>query len=64
MRFIALTAAITYPTRMRRALVDKHLFDARFEIEIAIAPAARGDLVYVSQCLTRAAGFTVLSCMR
>jgi predicted nucleotidyltransferase len=50
----------TYPTRMRRALVDKHLFDARFEIEIAIGPAARGDLVYVSQCLTRAAGFMVL----
>jgi hypothetical protein len=49
----------TYPTRMRRAL-DQHLFDARFEIEIAIAPAARGDLVYVSRCLTRATGFMVL----
>lgn len=50
----------SYPPRMRRALVDKHLFDARFEIEIAIAPAARGDLVYVSQCLARASGFMVL----
>ena len=50
----------TYPMRMRRALIDKHLFDARFEIEIAMGPAARGDLVYVSQCLTRATGFMVL----
>jgi predicted nucleotidyltransferase len=49
-----------YPPRMRRALVDKHLFDAQFEIEIAAGPAARGDVVYVSQCLARAAGFMVL----
>ncbi|MBV8361403.1 MAG: nucleotidyltransferase domain-containing protein [Deltaproteobacteria bacterium] len=49
-----------YPPCMRRALVDKHLFDAQFEIEIAAGPAARGDLVYVNQCLTQAAGFMVL----
>jgi hypothetical protein len=49
-----------YSPRMRRALVDKHLFDAQFEIEIAAGPAARGDLVYVSQCLAQAAGFMVL----
>lgn len=49
-----------YPPRMRRALVDKHLFDAQFEIEIAAGPAGRGDVVYVSQCLARAAGFMVL----
>jgi hypothetical protein len=49
-----------YPPRMRRALVDKHLFDAQFEIEIAAGPAGRGDVVYVSQSLTQAAGFMVL----
>jgi len=49
-----------YPPRMRRALVDKHLFDARFEIEIAAGPAARGDIAYVGQCLGRATGFMVL----
>ena len=49
-----------YPQKMRRALTDKHLFDAQFEIEIAAGPAARGDIVYVSQCLARAAGFMVL----
>jgi len=49
-----------YPPRIRRALVDKHLFDAQFEIEIAAGPAARNDVVYVSQCLARATGFMVL----
>jgi predicted nucleotidyltransferase len=51
---------VAYPARMRRALVDKHLFDAQFEIEIAAGPASRGDVAYVSQCLARAAGFMVL----
>jgi hypothetical protein len=32
---------------MRRALIDKHLFDAQFEIEIALGSAERGDIVYV-----------------
>jgi predicted nucleotidyltransferase len=50
----------SYPPLMRRALVNKHLFDAQFEIEIADGPAARGDIVYVSQCLARAAGFMLL----
>lgn len=49
-----------YPSRMRRALVDKHLFDAQFEIEIAAGPAERRDIAYVGQCLARAAGFMVL----
>ncbi len=42
---------------MRRALIDKHLFDAQFEIEIALGPAGRGDIAYVSQCLARANRF-------
>lgn len=49
-----------YPPRLRRALVDKHLFDAQFEIEIAAKPAARGDVAYVSGCLFRASGFMML----
>lgn len=49
-----------YPPSMRRALVDKHLFDAQFEIEIAAAPAKREDIAYVGQCLGRATGFMVL----
>jgi Nucleotidyltransferase domain len=49
-----------YPPPMRRALIDKHLFDAQFEIEIAAGPATRSDIAYVSQCLARAAGFMVL----
>jgi len=50
----------TYPPRMRRALIDKHLFDAQFEIEIALGPASRGDVAYVSQCVSRATGFMLL----
>jgi hypothetical protein len=45
---------------MRLALIDKHLFDAQFEIDIAFGAADRSDLVYVSQCLSRATGFMVL----
>ena len=38
---------VSYPPSMRRALIDKHLFDAQFEIEIALGPAGRGDVAYV-----------------
>jgi len=51
---------VSYPPSMRRALMDKHLFDAQFEIEIALGPAGRGDVAYVNQCLARATGFIVL----
>lgn len=49
-----------YPGEFRRALVTKHLFDAEFEISIAMKPAARGDVMYVAGCLFRAAGFMTL----
>ncbi len=49
-----------YPAAMRRALIEKHLFDARFEISIAAKPANRGDTTYVTGCLFRAAGFMTL----
>src|SRR6266851_1681138 len=38
---------VSYPPSMRRALIDQHLFDAQFEIEIALGPAGRGDVAYV-----------------
>jgi hypothetical protein len=38
---------VSYPPSMRRALIDKHLFDAQFEIEIALGPAGHGDVAYV-----------------
>ena len=49
-----------YPAESRRALVTKHLFDAEFEISIAMKPAARGDVMCVAGCLFRAAGFMTL----
>jgi hypothetical protein len=49
-----------YPPKLRRALIEKHLFDARFEIEIAERPAERGDIMYSAGCLFRAAGFMTL----
>jgi predicted nucleotidyltransferase len=51
---------VSYPAGMRRALIGKHLFDAQFESEVALGPAERGDIAYVSQCLARATGFMVL----
>ena len=49
-----------YPEAFRRAVIDKHLFDAEFEISIASKPAVRGDVMYVAGCLFRAAGFMTL----
>ncbi len=54
------TMVAEYPEAMRVALVRKHLFDAAFHLEIATKPAARGDIVYVSQCLATATGFMTL----
>jgi len=51
---------VEYPPRLRTALVEKHLFDARFEIDIAEKPARRGDVMYVAGCLFRASGFMTL----
>jgi predicted nucleotidyltransferase len=49
-----------YPAAMRRALIEKHLFDARFEISIAAGPAGRGDTMYAAGCLFCAAGLMTL----
>jgi predicted nucleotidyltransferase len=49
-----------YPPALRTAIIDKHLFDAGFELAIADKPAGRGDVAYVAGCLFRAAGFMTL----
>lgn len=49
-----------YPEKMRAALVRKHLFDSAFHVEIAAKPAARADIMYVSNCLATATGFMML----
>src|ERR1700735_2132716 len=50
-----------YPEKLRTAAVTKHLFDAEFEISIAAKPAERADVMYVTGCLFRAAGFMTLA---
>ena len=49
-----------YPEKLRRSIVRKHLFDATFELGIALKPALRGDVMYVSGCLFRAASFITI----
>ncbi len=49
-----------YPEKFRAAAVTKHLFDAEFELSIAAKPVERADVMYVSGCLFRAAGFMTL----
>jgi hypothetical protein len=49
-----------YPPKLRRALVEKHLFDARFELEFAAKSGERGDVLHFTGCLFRVAGFMTL----
>jgi len=49
-----------YPEKFRNAAATKHLFDAEFEISICAKPVERADVMYVSGCLFRAAGFMTL----
>ncbi|HVA77401.1 MAG TPA: nucleotidyltransferase domain-containing protein [Candidatus Binataceae bacterium] len=49
-----------YPEKLRRAIARKHLFDAAFELAIADKAALRGDVMYVSGCLFRAASFMTI----
>lgn len=48
-----------YPPAMRRAIIDKYLYEARFSTAIADKPAGRGDVHYVAGCLFRAVGCIV-----
>lgn len=49
-----------YPPRLRPALIEKHLFDARFDLELAAKSAQRGDVLHFAGCLFRVAGFMTL----
>jgi predicted nucleotidyltransferase len=49
-----------YPEKLRRAIARKHLFDAAFELALADKPARRGDVMYVTGCLFRAASFMAI----
>lgn len=55
-----LKALVTpYPPALRRALLDRFLWEAGFAIDTARKPAGRGDVMYVSGCLFRAAACLV-----
>jgi hypothetical protein len=45
---------------LRPALIEKHLFDARFELELAAKSAQRGDVLHFAGCLFRVARFMTL----
>ena len=54
-RVVAALKALTrrYPAAMRAAIIQKYTYDARFTLENARKPAARGDLYMVSGGLFR-----------
>ncbi|WP_437809626.1 nucleotidyltransferase domain-containing protein [Sorangium sp. So ce1078] len=55
-----LKALVTpYPPALRRALLDRFLWEAGFAIDTAKKAAGRGDVMYVSGCLFRAAACLV-----
>ena len=51
---------VRYPPLLRRALVEKFLWQAGFALSIAPKPAARGDVPYVAGCLFQSAMCLVL----
>lgn len=56
----SLKALVTpYPPPLRRALIDRFLWEAGFAIDTARKAAGRGDVLYVSGCLFRAAACLV-----
>lgn len=48
-----------YPPAMKKAIAARYLYDARFMLEAARKPAARGDVFEVSGCLFRVAAALV-----
>jgi predicted nucleotidyltransferase len=49
----------TYPPRLKRALIQNQLWEARFAIDTCRKSAARGDTYYVTGCLFRSAACMV-----
>ena len=52
-------AAVPYPSRLRRQLVDEFLFEAAFALDTSRKSAARGDVFHVTGNLFRAAAALV-----
>ncbi len=50
---------VAYPPMLRRALVDKYLWEARFALDTARKPASRGDIFHVAGSLFRCAACLV-----
>ncbi|WP_437777179.1 nucleotidyltransferase family protein [Sorangium sp. So ce1097] len=50
---------VPYPPLLRQALIDRFLWEAGFAIDTARKAAGRGDVLYVSGCLFRAAACLV-----
>lgn len=46
---------LNYPTHLKRALIDKYLWEAAFALDTSSKSAARGDTFYVSGALFRCA---------
>jgi len=42
-----------YPAAMKRAIIERYLYDAQFMLDLARKPAERGDVFEVSGCLFR-----------
>jgi Domain of unknown function (DUF4037) len=47
------SAVAIYPPKLKRAIIEKCLWEAGFSLEIARKPATRGETSYVSGCLFR-----------
>jgi hypothetical protein len=52
-------AAVPYPPRLRRQLVDEFLFEAAFALDTSRTSAGRGDVLHVAGNLFRAAAALV-----
>jgi predicted nucleotidyltransferase len=48
-----------YPEALKRAIVNRYLYDGSFMLELTTKPAARGDVFHVSGCLFRCAAALV-----
>jgi predicted nucleotidyltransferase len=46
---------VPYPPELKRAIIEKHLWEAGFALGTARKPAERGDVFYVAGCLFRCA---------
>jgi len=50
---------VPYPRKLKKAIIEKHLWEAGFALGTARRPAERGDAFYVAGCLFRCAACLV-----